>query len=101
MSTRLSARNHKVGIGGVIEGVGWISNDVKRREYDRTIGTPTQVNAYTAALASIEVAAGIVAVARAVDRGNSRREQMAASQAQMPVTGSQRWMRCELSSISP
>lgn len=56
-----------VGIGGAIKGVGCMSDDIKRQEYDRTIGSHTQMNAYTAALAPIPVAAGIVA--RAVDTG--------------------------------
>lgn len=67
VATSASTRNQIVGIDGTIEGVGRISNDVKRRDYNRTIGTSTQVNAYTAALASIEVAAGTVAWA--VDMG--------------------------------
>ena len=49
-----------VGIGGAIEGIDWISNDNERREYDRTVDTSTRVDAYTAALASIEVGPGMV-----------------------------------------
>ncbi len=55
------------GIDGAIKGVGCMSNDIKRQEYNRTIGSHTQMNAYTAALAPIPVAAGIVP--RAVDTG--------------------------------
>lgn len=52
-----------------------VSNDVQRREYGKSICTLSQVNAYTAALVSIEVAGGIAAWA--VDMGNCRREHMA------------------------
>lgn len=55
-----SAKNQMVGIGGVIEGVDWISNGNERLEYDRTVGTSTQIDAYTAALFSIEVGLGMI-----------------------------------------
>jgi hypothetical protein len=60
VATSASARNQLVGIGGAIEGIDWISNDNDRREYDRTIGSSTRIDAYTAALASIEVGLGMV-----------------------------------------
>lgn len=50
-----------VGIGGVIDGVSWTNSEGDRREYDSTIGSCTQVNAYTAALAAIDVGLGLVA----------------------------------------
>jgi hypothetical protein len=40
--------------------MGWMSNDNERCEYDRMIGTSTRIDAYTAALASIEVGLGMV-----------------------------------------
>lgn len=55
-----SAKNRLVGIGGVIEGIDWISNGYERLEYDRTVGTSTQIDAYTAALFSIEVGLGMI-----------------------------------------
>lgn len=66
-TTSASARNQMVGIRGAIEGGGRISVDIEQREYDRTLGSSEQVNAHTAVLASIALAAGIIA--RAVDMG--------------------------------
>jgi hypothetical protein len=60
VATIASARNQLVGIGGAIEGIDWIRSDNERHDYDRTVGTNTQVDAYTAALASIEVGLGMV-----------------------------------------
>jgi hypothetical protein len=60
VATSASTRNQLVGIGGAIEGIDWTSNDNDRREYDRTIGSSTRIDAYTAALASIEVGLGMV-----------------------------------------
>jgi hypothetical protein len=59
VATSASTRNRLVGIGGAIEGIDWISNDNDRREYDRTVGSSTRSDAYTAALASIEVGLGM------------------------------------------
>lgn len=61
IATSASARNEMVGIGGVIDGVSWTNSEGDRREYDSTIGSCTQVNAYTAALAAIEVGLGLLA----------------------------------------
>jgi hypothetical protein len=47
-------------IGGAIEGIDWIRSDNERHDYDRTVGINTQLDAYTAALASIEVGLGMV-----------------------------------------
>jgi hypothetical protein len=55
VATSASARNQLVGIGGAIEGMDWISNDNEPREYDRTVGTSTRTDVYTATLASIEM----------------------------------------------
>jgi hypothetical protein len=60
VATSASVRNQLVGIGGAIEGIDWIRSDNERHDYDRTVGTNTQVDAYTAALASIEVGLGMV-----------------------------------------
>jgi hypothetical protein len=60
VASSVSARNQLVGIGGAIEGIDWISNDNERHEYDRTVGTSTRIDAYTAALALIEVGLGMV-----------------------------------------
>ena len=60
VATSASARNQLVGIGGAIEGIDWIRSDNERHDYDRTVGTNTQLDAYTAALASIEVGLGMV-----------------------------------------
>jgi hypothetical protein len=49
-----------VGIGGAVESVGWTGNHTERREYDKTLGTSGQSDAYTAALASIEAELGFV-----------------------------------------
>jgi hypothetical protein len=60
VATSASARNQLVGIGGAIEGIDWIKNDNERREYDRTVGSSTRIDAYTAALASIEMGLSMV-----------------------------------------
>jgi hypothetical protein len=60
VATSASARNRLVGIGGAIDGIDWIRNNSERCEYDKTIGTNAQSDAYTAALASIEVGLGLV-----------------------------------------
>jgi hypothetical protein len=60
IATCASARNRLVGIGGAIEGIDWISNNPEQREYHKTVGASGQSNAYTAALASIEVGLGMV-----------------------------------------
>lgn len=60
VATSASARNRLVGIGGAIDGIGWIRNNLERCEYDKTLGTNAQSDAYTAALASIEVGLGLV-----------------------------------------
>jgi len=49
-----------VGIGGAIDGIDWIRNNSERCEYGKTVGTNAQSDAYTAALASIEVGLGLV-----------------------------------------
>lgn len=61
IATSASARNELVGIGGVIDGVGWTNSKCDRREYDSTIDSGTRMNAYTAALAAIEVGVGLFA----------------------------------------
>lgn len=53
-------QNGLVGIGGAIDGIDWIRNNPERCEYDKTVGTIAQSDAYTAALASIEVGLGLV-----------------------------------------
>jgi hypothetical protein len=60
VATSVSARNQLVGIGGAIDGIDWIRHETERHEYDKTIGTSTQSDTYTAALASIEVGLGLV-----------------------------------------
>src|ERR1700712_1089298 len=60
VATSASARNRLVGIGGAIDGIDWICDNLERCEYDKTIGTNAQSDAYTAALASIEVGLGSV-----------------------------------------
>jgi hypothetical protein len=60
VATSASARNRLVGIGGAIDGIDWICDNLERCEYDKTIGTNAQSDAYTAALASIEVGLGLV-----------------------------------------
>jgi hypothetical protein len=60
IATSASARNRLVGIGGAIEGIDWISNNPEQREYHKTVGASGQSDAYTAALASIEMGLGIV-----------------------------------------
>jgi hypothetical protein len=60
VATIASAKNQLVGIGGAIEGIDWIRSDNERHDCDRTAGTNTQVDAYIAALASIEVGLGMV-----------------------------------------
>lgn len=60
VATSASARNRLVGIGGAIDGIDWIRNNPERCEYDKTVGTNAQSDAYTAALASIEVGLGLV-----------------------------------------
>jgi hypothetical protein len=60
VATSASARNRLVGIGGAIDGIDWIRNNLERCEYDKTVGTNAQSDAYTAALASIEVGLGLV-----------------------------------------
>jgi hypothetical protein len=69
VATSASTRNQLVGIGGAIEGIDWIRSDNERHDYDRTVGTNTQVDAYTAALASIEVGPSMVMVVNAVYAG--------------------------------
>jgi len=56
----VSAKSRLVGIGGAIDGIDWIRNNSERCEYDKTVGTNTQSDAYTAALASIELGLGLV-----------------------------------------
>ena len=60
VATSASARNRLVGIGGAIDGIDWIRYNPGRCEYDKTVGTIAQSDAYTAALASIEVGLGLV-----------------------------------------
>ena len=60
VATSASARNRLVGIGGAIDGIDWIRNNLARCEYGKTVGTSAQSDAYTAALASIEVGLGLV-----------------------------------------
>jgi hypothetical protein len=60
VATSASARNRLVGIGDAIDGIDWIRNNSERCEYDKTVGTNAQSDAYTAALASIEVGLGLV-----------------------------------------
>ena len=60
VATSASARNGLVGIGGAIGGIDWIRKNSERCEYDKTVGTNAQSDAYTAALASIEVGLGLV-----------------------------------------
>jgi hypothetical protein len=60
IATSASARNRLVGIGSAIEGIDWISNNPEQREYHKTVGASWQSDAYTAALASIEVGLGMV-----------------------------------------
>ena len=60
VATSASARNHLVGIGGASEGIDWTFNDNERCEYDRTVDTSTRIDAYAAALASIEVGLGMI-----------------------------------------
>lgn len=59
--TSASVRNQLVGIGGAIESIDRIRNHTARHEYDKTLGTISQSDAYTAALASIEAGLGFVA----------------------------------------
>lgn len=58
--TSASVRNQLVGIGGAIESIDRIRNHTARHEYDKTLGTISQSDAYTAALASIEAGLGFV-----------------------------------------
>ena len=60
VATSASARNRLVRIGVAIDGIDWIRNNLERCEYDKTVGTNAQSDAYTAALASIEVGLGLV-----------------------------------------
>jgi hypothetical protein len=57
---RLGQKSFWVGIGGAIEGIDWISNNPEQREYHNKLGASGQSDAYTAALASIEVGLGMV-----------------------------------------
>ncbi|TIA49187.1 hypothetical protein D6C77_09651 [Aureobasidium pullulans] len=54
ITTSASVRNRLVGIGGAVESIDRIRNHTARHEYDKTLGTISQSDAYTAALASIE-----------------------------------------------
>lgn len=67
VATSASARSQMVGVSGVVDGIVYTSNVVERGECVRTIGTSTQVNACTAALASIQ--AGVRKVAWAIYMG--------------------------------
>lgn len=58
--TSASVRNQLVGIGGAIESTDRIRHHTTRHEYDKTLGTISQSDAYTAALASIEAGLGFV-----------------------------------------
>ena len=60
ITTSASTRNQLVGISSAIEGIDQISNDNDRREYNRTLGSSMQIDAYIAILASIEVGLGMV-----------------------------------------
>lgn len=60
IATSASVRNQLVGIGGAIESIDRIRNHTARHEYDKTLGTIGQSDAYTAALASIEAGLGFV-----------------------------------------
>ncbi|KAF4546911.1 Hypothetical protein D9617_102g071700 [Elsinoe fawcettii] len=60
IATSASVRNQRVGIGGVIESTDRIRNHTARHEYDKTIGTIRQSDAYTAVLASIEAGLHLV-----------------------------------------
>ncbi|GAB7336736.1 hypothetical protein MBLNU13_g10834t1 [Cladosporium sp. NU13] len=60
VATSASARNRLVGIGGAIDGIDWIRDNLERREYDKTVSTNAQSDACTAALVSIEVGLGLV-----------------------------------------
>jgi hypothetical protein len=60
VATSASASNQSVGIGGAVKSVDWTKNHTERHEYDKTLGTSGQSDAYTAALASIEAGLGFV-----------------------------------------
>jgi hypothetical protein len=60
VATNASARNRLIGSGGAIDGIDWIRNNSERCEYDKTVGTNAQSDAYTAAMASIKVGLGLV-----------------------------------------
>ena len=47
-------------MGGAVDGIDWIRNNRERCEYDKTVRTNAQSDAYTAAVASIEVGLGLV-----------------------------------------
>jgi hypothetical protein len=60
VATSASAKIHLGGVGGVCERIDWIDSDNEQREYDNTSGSSTRIDAFTAALASIEVGFNMV-----------------------------------------
>lgn len=60
IATSASVKNQLVGIGGAIESIDRLKNHTARHEYNTTIGTTGQSDAYTAALTSIETGLGLV-----------------------------------------
>jgi hypothetical protein len=67
VATSASARNHLVGIGGACKGTVWMSSNNEQFECDKTLGISTRIDAFTAALVSIE--AGLSRVVDAVYAG--------------------------------
>ena len=75
VATSASARNQLVGIGGACEGIDWTDGDDKQFKYDKTMGSSTRTDAFTAALASIEAGLNMVVgavYARAISLRASR-----------------------------
>lgn len=60
VATSVSARNQLVGIGGACEGIDWTHGGNEQFKYDRTMGSSTRIDAFTAALASIETGLNMV-----------------------------------------
>jgi hypothetical protein len=60
VATSASAKNRLVGVGGACERIDWINSDNEQREYDNTSGSSTRIDAFTAAVALIEVGFNMV-----------------------------------------
>jgi hypothetical protein len=60
VATSASTRKQLIGIGGACKCIDWTDGDNEQFKYDKTMGSDTRIDAFTAALASIKVELNMV-----------------------------------------